>query len=77
MTFGTKLVWLEDSEYRHRLYAEAHPERYNEAADYFERNAYGLVVSWDESSKKFIPVICGHGGSMWLCRECAEKAVRR
>jgi hypothetical protein len=19
-----------------------------------------------------IPVICGHGGSMWLCAECAE-----
>ena len=29
-------------------------------------NAFGLVVMDGD------PVICGHGGSMWLCRGCAR-----
>lgn len=32
-----------------------------------EDNAYGeLTIDGG-------PIICGHGGSMWLCRSCAEK----
>lgn len=33
-------------------------------------NWYGLVLTDDG-----IPVICGHGGSMWLCRECGERIL--
>ena len=31
------------------------------------RNAFGTVVD-----EKGTPVICEHGGSMWLCAECAD-----
>ena len=32
-------------------------------------NAYGTVLL------DGVAVICGHGGSMWLCRKCAESIV--
>jgi hypothetical protein len=36
-------------------------------------NFYGRVVKVDpESITGYIPVICGHGGSMWLCASCAQ-----
>jgi hypothetical protein len=34
-------------------------------------NAYGTLVEI-ESDGKMLPYICGHGGSMWLCPECAD-----
>ena len=34
-------------------------------------NAYGTVLS------NGVAVICGHGGSMWLCRGCAEQIVKQ
>ena len=37
--------------------------------DYLDRNAYGEIVSVEQDGSE-IPVICGHGGSMWLCRKC-------
>lgn len=36
-------------------------------------NVYGLVLS----NKGNSPVVCGHGGSMWLCKECGEKSVKK
>lgn len=38
-------------------------------------NAYGTVMSWDEASEKWLPIMCGHGGSMWLCPGCAERLI--
>lgn len=35
------------------------------------RNAYGLVISKDG-----YPVICGHGGSGWLCNSCADQITK-
>jgi len=35
-------------------------------------NWYGRVLSWSEGSGKYIPTICTHGGSMWLCAGCAQ-----
>jgi hypothetical protein len=35
-----------------------------------EANYYGRVLVRRED-KPPIPAICGHGGSMWLCPECA------
>jgi len=35
-------------------------------------NAYGSVLAENDDGSKF-PVICGHGGSAWLCLKCAEK----
>ena len=38
-------------------------------------NAYGsILVEYDDSSR--LPVICGHGGSAWLCFECAKNIVK-
>lgn len=36
-------------------------------------NYYGrLVVQTDNAIAGYMPVICGHGGSMWLCASCAQ-----
>lgn len=35
-------------------------------------NIYGLIVS----KKGNNPIICGHGGSMWLCKSCGEKCIK-
>lgn len=39
-------------------------------------NMYGKVLWWDEHNDKYIPIICGCGGSMWLCPECVEDVVK-
>jgi len=44
------------------------------------RNAYGMIVAEERVRPGFdlwrtLPVICGHGGSMWLCPSCAAKAL--
>ncbi len=38
-------------------------------------NAYGLVTA-QMSNGQIGSVICGHGGSMWLCRNCADSIIR-
>ena len=54
------------NQYRQSLEEQTTPEeRLN--------NVYGLIVS----KKSGCPVICLHGGSMWLCQECGEKAVKK
>ena len=36
-------------------------------------NYYGRLVLKDENAiEGYMPVICGHGGSMWLCAGCAQ-----
>lgn len=41
------------------------------------KNAYGCIQRrkyWQDGEVfESLPVICGHGGSMWLCAECAER----
>ena len=40
------------------------------------QNAYGeIVAEYDDG--KLLPVICGHGGSMWLCRACGEELIKQ
>lgn len=36
-------------------------------------NCYGHVLAIYPG--KVLTVICGHGGSMWLCRACAEMMI--
>lgn len=38
-----------------------------------QKNAYGEICCKCLDCNKIYPVICMHGGSMWLCRECANK----
>jgi hypothetical protein len=37
-------------------------------------NAYGSVLELMSDGSK-IPIICGHGGSAWLCFYCAKKIM--
>ena len=37
-----------------------------------EQNAYGEIGSYCPDCERTYPVICGCGGSMWLCRKCAD-----
>jgi len=41
----------------------------------YGNNAYGTLISVESNGKEY-PVICGHGGSMWLCRNCKEQILR-
>lgn len=41
-----------------------------------ERNAFGEIVDVCEHSGRIYPVICGHGGSMWLCRSCKDEILK-
>ena len=65
------MVRVRNSEYREEL---VRGEGARESA--VRGNAYGTVVQYNEANLKNIPVICGHGGSMWLCPECAERIVQ-
>ena len=38
-------------------------------------NAYGELLFKNEKTGELSNVMCGHGGSMWLCRECKNKAL--
>lgn len=38
----------------------------------YGNNAYGSILA-EYSDGRRIGVICGHGGSAWLCIKCAEK----
>lgn len=40
-----------------------------------QQNAYAEVLSVGEDGK-VLPIICMHGGSMWLCRSCADEFLR-
>ncbi len=40
-------------------------------------NSYGLIGSYCPDCERTLPVICGHGGSMWLCRECAKGLIEK
>ena len=43
-------------------------------ASEYGQNAFGSVLAeYDDGSR--VGVICGHGGSEWLCLSCAEKLV--
>ena len=39
-------------------------------------NAFGTILSENIKTGKIIDVICGHGGSMWLCKTCADIIIR-
>ena len=39
-------------------------------------NQFGLVVAIEEDGRE-LPINCGHGGSCWLCLECAEEALEK
>ncbi len=41
----------------------------------YGNNAYGSVLA-EHTDGSRIGVMCGHGGSAWLCLECAEKIIK-
>lgn len=61
-----KIILVNNSEYRTQETEESYQR---------DGNMYGKVLSWDKPSKKYIPIICGCGGSMWLCKKCADKII--
>lgn len=38
-------------------------------------NAFGTLVSLEDDGAEF-PVICLHGGSMWLCQSCKDRLLQ-
>jgi hypothetical protein len=48
------------------------PLRWSNSGPEGETNAYGTIRTKDGD-----PVICSHGGSMWLCSSCAEKILEQ
>ena len=43
--------------------------------DVSNENVYGQLLHEDEHG--ITPVICGCGGSMWLCRKCKEGILKK
>jgi len=39
-------------------------------------NAWGEIQWHCPDCKQTLGVICGHGGSMWLCRQCKERMIK-
>ena len=62
-----ELKIVKDNEYRVREIEENYQKK---------GNMYDKLLSWDEPNKKYIPIICGHGGSMWLCFRCYNKMIK-
>lgn len=56
-------------DYIERCSAEDLKYQINTMGSLARDNAYGEILSVEDDGRE-IPVICGHGGSMWLCRQC-------
>jgi len=41
-----------------------------------KRNVYGTLYHRDDKGQDTV-VICGHGGSMWLCEECKQDILAK
>jgi hypothetical protein len=65
-----KVIEVRDSESRREL----RKRMKDQPPQYFQDNIFGLILCEHESGQ-IIPIICGHGGSGWLCRECGLKAL--
>ena len=37
-------------------------------------NVWGEIVTVQDG--KILPIMCGHGGSMWFCHACGEAALK-
>ena len=60
--------------YIENISAEDKTHNINSLGTLAKKNAYGeLVAEYDDGTEGH--VICGHGGSMWLCRECKDKIL--
>ena len=62
-----------------RSYIEKHSDEdrkyhINSMGKAAQENAWGEIVAVDENGKEY-PVMCGHGGSMWLCRKCKDEIL--
>jgi len=41
-----------------------------------QKNCWGLVYSYCPDCEETLPIICGHGGTMWLCEKCYLDMMR-
>lgn len=67
-----KYVTKESSPERDRICAESYMNQDGSS----QRNSYGELFWVDDEYPNGIPVICGHGGSAWLCRACKDKSMQ-
>jgi hypothetical protein len=51
------------------------PLRWSDSGPVGVDNAFGEIVSTEYSDGMPVPVICQHGGSMWLCRGCKDRLM--
>ncbi len=63
--------------YIERISKEDRKHGINSMGNLALRNAYGEILHRDEKTGKECPVICGHGGSMWLCRACKDTILKK
>lgn len=60
-----------NSETRKKLFAETK----GRSSPLDNGNAFGLVIDVDDKNQE-TPIICLHGGSHWLCANCATKLLQ-
>ena len=63
-------------DYIERLSAEDARLGINSMGKLAQENAYGEIVSIEDTGME-LPVTCGHGGSMWLCRACKNMILSK
>jgi len=59
-------------DYIEQMSREDEKHQINSMCKLAEQNAYGEIGSYCPDCENTFPVICGCGGSMWLCRKCAD-----
>ena len=67
-----RLTWERD--YIEKLSSEDAKYQINSKGTLATENAYGEIMAQYDDGNEF-PVICMHGGSMWLCRGCKIKIL--
>jgi hypothetical protein len=65
---------LPERDYIEQLSASDFEYQINSKGTLAGNNAYGEITAVSDDGTE-MPVICGHGGSMWLCRECKNSLL--
>ena len=64
-------------DYIEKVSANDAKHKINSCGSLAKENAYGEIVWSCPDCGLKTPVICGHGGSMWLCRFCKEQLLNK
>lgn len=74
--FQQKII-PEERDYIERISLEDAKHGINSMGMLASQNAYGEISFYCPDCERTTPVICGHGGSAWLCRKCSDNIIEK